>query len=191
MKMDWKTSLGTVVLYSLGGAAAGYYAVGAEHSDSPAVERTFVTPASRATGAQRGAMAGGLFSVGLIGLFGTLSHKGATRWANAGVAVLGFGGLLWSLNKFRTERTAEAPRGTSAAIPAASPAVATTTMANEASTPPAQLQADIAQTIDQEFDPSQEVTNADLLNAGTTSGLGRLAALRRRGAEHFRPHSWR
>jgi predicted lipid-binding transport protein (Tim44 family) len=192
MKMDWKTSLGTVALYSVGGAAAGYYAVGSEHSSSAAVERTFVTPADRTRGAQRGGMIGGLFGVGLIGLVGTMTNKGTRRLVNGSVALLGFGGLLWSVNKFRTERTAEAPRGTASVLPTR----ATTVPANEASTPPAQLDADIAQTLANEFDGGGVPSDADLLAAGGgassgMTGLGRLAALRMRGAAPFNPRYYR
>jgi predicted lipid-binding transport protein (Tim44 family) len=192
MKMDWKTSLGTVALYSVGGAAAGYYAVGAEHSDSAAVESTFVTPADRTRGAQRGGMIGGLFGLGLVGLFGAMSSKGTRRLVNGSAALLGFGGLLWSVNKFRSERTAEAPRGTASVLPS----TAATVPANEASTPPAQLDADIAKTLADEFDGEGTPSDADILAAGGgassgMNGLGRLAAMRRRGAAPFNPRYYR
>jgi len=192
MKMDWKTSLGTVALYSVGGAAAGYYAVGAEHSSSAAVEKTFVAAADRTRGAQRGGMIGGLFGLGLVGLFGALSSKGTQRMLGVAGAAIGLGGTLYSLNKFRSERTSEPARGTAAALPTAGspstvPLVAeTTTQADaDAATEEALLDA---------LGPVGEpISNAELLAAGGngTNGLGRLAAMRRRGAAPFNPRYYR
>lgn len=192
MKMGWTGGLATVALYSVGGAAAGYYSVGAEHDQSAAVEKTFITPDARGRGAARGAMAGGLFGVGLVGLFSAISSKGNARLLGGAGALVGFGGLIFSLNKFRTERTAEI-RGaaTAAALPAATPAVAVTDIANEASTPPPALEEETAAALNEALGPVEPVSDADLLAAGTTSGLGRLAALRRRGAAPFNPRYYR
>lgn len=193
MKMDWKTSLGTVALYSVGGAAAGYYAVGAEHSSSAAVEKTFVAAADRTRGAQRGGMIGGLFGLGLVGLFGALSSKGTQRMIGVAGAAIGLGGTLYSLNKFRSERTSEPARGTSAALPTAGspstiPLVVDTTT---------QAEADAAteEALTAALGPVGEpASNAEILAAAGGSGmngLGRLAALRRRGAAPFNPRSYR
>lgn len=193
MKMDWKTSLGTVALYSVGGAAAGYYAVGSEHSSSAAVEKTFVAAADRTRGAQRGGMIGGLFGLGLVGLFGALSSKGTQRMLGVAGAAIGLGGTLYSLNKFRSERTSEPSRGSAAALPTAGspsqiPLIAETTT---------QADADAAteEALEAALGPVGEpASNAELLAASTVqgmSGLGRLAALRRRGAAPFNPRSYR
>jgi hypothetical protein len=189
MKMGWTGGLATVALYSVGGAAAGYYSVGAEHDSSAAVEKTFITPDARGRGAARGAMAGGLFGVGLVGLFSAISSKGTARMLGGAGALVGFGGLLFSLNKFRTERTAEI-RGaaTAAPIPAST---AVTNIADEASTPPTALTAETDAALNEALGPVEPVSDADLLAAGTTSGLGRLAALRARGRAPFHPRSWR
>jgi len=200
MKMDWKTSLGTVALYSVGGAAAGYYAVGAEHSSSAAVEKTFVAAADRTRGAQRGGMIGGLFGLGLVGLFGALSSKGTQRLLGVAGAAIGLGGTLYSLNKFRSERTAESTQSraqSAAPIQAQTPAIAES-MANQASTTPAQLQAEsdaaTAAALDAALGPVGEpISDAELLAAGGNgmNGLGRLAAMRRRGAAPFNPRYYR
>jgi len=194
MKMNWTGGLATVALYSVGGAAAGYYSVGAEHDSSAAVEKTFITPDARGRGAARGAMAGGLFGLGIVGLFGAVTSKGTARMLGGAGALVGFGGLLWSLNKFRTERTADAAPAR-AALPAAAPETAVTDVANDASTPPAQLDADIERTLFDEFG-GDVPSNADILAAGgngsnTMTGLGRLAALRRRGNAPFSPRYYR